>query len=147
MRHLEMDQKLFFWLNEPTRKALETRITRLFCAFWLRHMLRRAVLLRPPKLHKRHYKRRRFRGTPVCPTPSGTKSRSMTLVYRIIKNDRGGHFLTWWRRPLVVADWSAPPKRKNSLRESCESDLWKSLEIAFARLSAWQLHRQNTRAT
>src|SRR5438105_6688504 len=80
-----MDQRLFFWLNRPTRKALEVQITRLSYASWLRHTLRVAVLVRPSKLLKRRCKSQRSKAIPRCPTLSGMKSRCTNWVYLIIK--------------------------------------------------------------
>ena len=74
-RRSEMDQRLSIWLNRPTRKALEARITRLFCASWLRHTPRVAVLVRPNKLLNRHCKRLRSKETLLWPTPFAMKSR------------------------------------------------------------------------
>src|SRR5882724_4778489 len=65
IRCSETDQRLSFWLNEPTRKALGARITRLFCASWPRHMLKVAVLVRPSKLLDRLCKRLRSKETPL----------------------------------------------------------------------------------
>src|SRR5437870_7986384 len=87
IRCSETDQRLSFWLNEPTRKALEVRITRLFYASSLQRTLKLAVLVRPGKLLDRLCERQRSKAIPLCPTRSEMKLRSTSWAYLIIESD------------------------------------------------------------